>query len=151
MYIIANNVINAYTLETTEKERHIYQQLSKIRAQLPGIRDSEVTRLLEGVCEYTPELINRIRESQPKNLLSSLTVIEKWIDIAVDQGLSQYVDIQDNPSFVENPHEKLREGRDAFESLNTFLLNSIRTVKRGDVIAFNVAMDLLESTRFDIV
>lgn len=149
-FMIVNNIVDAYTMEIALKLQTVDERVDNVQAQIDKIDDSEFRILLRQICEHTNDLIMRTRENQPNSLSSVLTVLSNWL-VTIDNGLKQYVDVQNNPVYHDNPIERLTKARQAFESFDSFLINSIRSLEKGDNVAFDVAVQMLDASRFSIV
>ena len=86
-WLIANNVVDAYTLDAVDDAQNVYRLLTKIRATQGQIQDKSLTSVLANICKHTEDLILYTKRKQPNNLLSCCTVLEKWLDMIVNATL----------------------------------------------------------------
>jgi hypothetical protein len=150
VYVLTRNIVDAYTLQVAPKEEAVYGLLHEIEANLKQIQNRNTVAVLQRICKHSRDLVIRTRKSQPANLLSAVTVLENWLKMVRDLD-QQYVDVQDHPEYQDNPEGRMTKANTALESFDLFLLNSIKTIEKGDQVQFDVATSMLDSTKFNIV
>ena len=150
VYVIANNIADAYALEVSIKGRALYDQISRVRDFVKQVRGRDIAENLNGICAHAADLVARTRKQQPDKLLSVTSGLLDWFQTLLT-ALDQYVDVQDHPGYHNEPAKKLAQGIQAFASFDKFLVNSIKTLEQGDNLDFEVAAKMLDATRFSII
>lgn len=159
-FMIFNNVVDAYSLESAEEAQGLYRTIKKIRASAHQISTQStktyqtqaqvVAGALTAVCDHTTVLVQRVAKYQPSNLLSSITVSEKMLDILVE-GLDDLADTMEHPEFAQEPDAQITRAANAFRTYDGNIVKSIQTIKRGNTSSFEAAMQMLEATQFNSV
>ncbi|MBA3945092.1 MAG: hypothetical protein H0X37_11085 [Herpetosiphonaceae bacterium] len=138
---------DVYSAEAELKVRAVLKQLSEIRRHAATIVAPQTKQLIEQECADTEVLITRIRERNSNALLSTATILQGHIANLV-VVIDQYVDIQQHPRYFDAPDEKLRQGEAAIAGFADFLVKSIKLVERGDTLGYDVALKMLEATKY---
>jgi hypothetical protein len=149
-YIFANNIVDTYTFEVARNEPGIYRNLRIIQSKIGNIKDRAVVQTLSDICKNTPALLDRTKKNQPNDMLSAVTMINQWLE-TLTGTLDQYIDVQDNPNFHESPGVRLEKAKNAFIGVNAMFLNSIRLLEKGENVKFDVALKMMDASRYQIV
>jgi hypothetical protein len=151
VWLIANNVVDAYSLAAADDAQNVYRLIARIRQAQRQIQDRSLASALGDICKHTTDLVAYTRQKQPNNLLSCCTVLEKWLDMIVNTTLSQVLDLQAHPEYHKDSATSLAKAQQGFDGFNAFLLNSIKTITDGDNMEFENAAKMLDASRFIFV
>lgn len=149
-WLLASNVVDAYTLDAADIRTQVFATLRSIRTEVRKVKHQPTVLLVQKLCSDCEALIERTRVKQPNNYLSTVQILEKLLPKVLDPGLSEYLDAQDNPQFNDNPDGEMRSARSAFTTFDDFLIRSIKTIEKGHNVDFDVAMSILESTKHNL-
>lgn len=149
-YAFVRNIVDAYTLQVAAKQEVVNGLLLQLEGYYKLIHSNMAVDKLRQIDIHAVDLIKRTGESQPNNLLSALTVLENWLRLVLTLN-KQYVDVEQHPEYQDNPEARLTKADQALASFDLFLLNSIKTIEKGDSVQFDVATSMLDSTKFNIV
>ena len=150
-WLIANNVVDAYTLDAADDAQNVYRLVAQIRSQQAQIQDKSLKSDLANICKHTEDLVSYTKRKQPTNLLSCCTVLEKWLDMIVNTTLVQVLDIQARPEYHKDAAASLAKAKTGFEGFDTFLVNSIQTIADGSNMEFENAAKMLDAARYNVV
>ncbi|MFZ1042847.1 MAG: hypothetical protein WCA79_15250 [Anaerolineales bacterium] len=151
VWLVANNVVDAYTLDAADDAQNVYRLLDQIRARQGQIRDGSLKVALAKICKHSEDLITYTKQKQPNNLLSCCTVLEKWLELIVNTTLVQVVDIQARPEYHKDAASSLANAQKGFEGFDTFLINSIQTIADGSNMEFENAAKILDASRYNVI
>jgi hypothetical protein len=119
--------------------------LKVIMGLRPQIRDDELVTTIETACNDTNQYFRR--SSDPKMRDEDITVFSRHLK-SVRSVLTQYIDIQNNGRYYDNPDELIQQGRDAIAGFATFVEQSIRRGRRSELTEFKVDTDILSAQRY---
>lgn len=92
------------------------------------------------VAAQVPELLARTRAESPTSLYSSASVLHGHLTSLLGV-VTQFADIERNPSFYRNAPELLHEGGEAVRRFRDFTLESIRLVNAGGIAEYRANLD----------
>jgi predicted PurR-regulated permease PerM len=139
--------LDAYAVETQQKMQEALAKLAALRAYIPQIHDQETAHLLGQVCDDVEKLFERIRTNNANSLLSSAVIMSGHLT-SLQWVFDQYIDIQQNPRYFDNPAEKFQKGGEALRSFDQYVMNSIRLLETGQNAQFEVAIKQLEASQY---
>lgn len=138
---------DAYTLQAEQKAQAVLQQLQQLRRIAHSVRNRKAYTSLQHICNDTDELLRRIRQRHPSDLLSAATTLDGYITSMVPL-VETYIDIYANKRYYENPDQKLQEIQDGFASFEGYLVNSIRLITQGQHLVLDVDLKMLEAAQY---
>ena len=151
VWLVANNVVDAYTLDAADDAQNVYRLVAEIRARQGQIRDGTMKTALASICKHTEDLVAYTQRKQPSNLLSCCVVLKKWLELIVNTTLVQVLDIQSRPEYHKDAQASLANAQKGFDGFDTFLVNSIQTIADGSNMEFENAAKLLDASRYNVV
>lgn len=151
VWLIANNVVDAYSLDAADDAQNVYRLITRIRREQRQIKDKALSAEVGNICKHAEDLISYTQQKQPNNLLSCCTVLGKWLDMIANTTLSQVLDIQAHPEYHKDSASSLAKAKQGFEGFDTFLLNSIQTMADGGNMEFENAAKMLDASRYNVV
>ena len=151
VWLVANNVVDAYTLDAADDAQTVYRLVSKIRSRQGQIQDGSIKTALANICKHTEDLVAYTQRKQPSNLLSCCVVLRKWLELIVNTTLVQVLDIQARPEYHKDAQASLANAKKGFDGFDTFLVNSIQTIADGSNMEFENAAKMLDASRYNVV
>lgn len=151
VWLLANNVVDAYTLDAADDAQAVYRLVAQIRSQQGQIKDASLKARLTSICKHTEDLVAYTQRKQPSNLLSCCTVLKKWLELIVNTTLVQVLDIQARPEYHKDAQTSLANAQKGFDGFDTFLVNSIQTIADGSNMEFENAAKMLDASRYNVV
>lgn len=150
-WLVANNVVDAYTLDAADDVQNVYHLVAQIRSKQGQIQDGSMKSALSDICKHSEDLVAYTKRKQPNNLLSCCTVLEKWLELILNTTLVQILDIQARPEYHKDAPSSLETAQKGFDGFNTFLVNSIQTIADGSNMEFENAAKMLDASRYNVV
>ncbi|MGC1378475.1 MAG: hypothetical protein WA821_19745 [Anaerolineales bacterium] len=150
-WLVANNVVDAYTLDAADDVQNVYRLVAQIRATQGQIQDKALKAVLANICKHTQDLVAYTKRKQPSNLLSCCVVLKKWLELIVNTTLVQIQDIQARPEYHKDAQASLANAQKGFDGFDTFLVNSIKTIADGSNMEFENAAKMLDASRYNVV
>jgi hypothetical protein len=129
-----------YAEDAERKMADVLRAVRDIRRQARGVASPIAKRLLKQACDQVPELLARVKAHSPDSLYSSASQIGAHLT-SLNGVLTQYLDIQRNPTFYSEPAALLRGGEAAFQRFAEFTLESLRLVNAGDIAQYQVNLE----------
>ena len=151
VWLVANNVVDAYTLDAADDAQAVYRLVAEIRAKQGQVQDATLKTALVSICKHTEDLVSYTRRKQPSNLLSCCVVLKKWLELIVNTTLVQVLDIQARPEYHKDAQTSLANAQKGFDGFDTFLVNSIQTIADGSNMEFENAAKMLDASRYNVV
>ena len=151
VWLVANNVVDAYTLDAADDAQTVYRLVSQIRSRQGQIQDGSIKTALANICKHTEDLVAYTQRKQPSNLLSCCVVLRKWLELIVNTTLVQVLDIQARPEYHKDAQASLANAKKGFDGFDTFLVNSIQTIADGSNMEFENAAKMLDASRYNVV
>jgi hypothetical protein len=151
VWLVANNVVDVYTLDAADDAQAVYRLVAQIRSQQGQIKDASLKAGLANICKHTEDLVAYTQRKQPSNLLSCCTVLKKWLELIVNTTLVQVLDIQARPEYHKDAQGSLATAQKGFDGFDTFLVNSIQTIADGSNMEFENAAKMLDASLYNVV
>jgi len=151
VWLVANNVVDAYTLDAADDAQAVYRLVAEIRAKQGQVQDATLKAALASICKHTEDLISYTQRKQPSNLLSCCVVLKKWLELIVNTTLVQVLDIQARPEYHKGAQTSIANAQKGFDGFDTFLVNSIQTIADGSNMEFENAAKMLDASRYNVV
>ena len=129
-----------YEADADRKVEEALRVLREIRKQIKDVQSPSVRNLLQQSCDYVPELLARVKKSSPNGLYSSASQIGAHVS-SLSGVLTQYLDIQRNPTFYSNPAALMHGGETAFQRFTEFTVDSLRLVNSGDIAQYQANLE----------
>lgn len=128
----------------------VREELEKIYSLRNKIQSPFVRQKIEDICRDTERFFDTSRGS------SSRDTQQESAEFADPLGkiravIEKYVDAQDGSSerrYFDDPDEVLRLGESAVDSFAEHVLNSVRTMKAGEMTRFRVDTKVLEAAKY---
>lgn len=139
--------LDSYALQAEQKVRAVLKHVQKLRELLQHVKNPQTSALLIHICNDVEELLRRVRDNSPTSLLSSATALDGYITRMVPL-VEKYLDIDTNRRYYEQPNQKLQEIQAGFSSFDTYLVNSIQLITKGQDLVLDVDLRMLEATQY---
>lgn len=110
-----------------------------VRAARP-IGSARLRDDIDQIRRQVPELLRRTREESPNSLYSSASSLNGHLTSLLGV-VTQYADIERNPSFYPQADVLLREGAEAVHRFRDFTLDSIRLINAGGIAEYRANLD----------
>jgi 5-bromo-4-chloroindolyl phosphate hydrolysis protein len=129
-----------YAADAENKMDDALRTVREIRRSLRDVSSPTARHLLQQACDQVPELLARVKARSPNSLYSSASQLGVHLT-SLSGVLTQYLDIQKNPSFYTNPAALLSGGEAAFDRFAQFTLDSLRLVNSGDIAQYQANLE----------
>ncbi|NUR31566.1 MAG: hypothetical protein HOV83_37970 [Catenulispora sp.] len=126
---------DAYAADADEKVDEVLKVIRDIRRQAKDVASPIAKHQLQQSCDYVPELLNRVKQRSPNSLYSNASQLGAHLT-SLSGALTQYLDIQRNPAFYNDPAALLKGGEEAFGRFAEFTVDSLRLVNSGDLAQY---------------
>jgi hypothetical protein len=115
--------------------------LHVIMEQRPAINNDELSSIVKTACEDTEQYFQR--SGNPEDSDEFVHHLQ-----SVRSILKQYIDIQNNQRYYDNPQALMKQGLEAIKGFASFVQDSIRRGRRADLTNFKVDTDILSAQRY---
>lgn len=149
-WLVASNVVDAYTLDAADNIGDVNRLLDQIHTAALQIVEPAISTKLNKICKDTVSLVMYTRKRQPDNLLSCATVLEEWLKIVLATA-QDCVDVGAHSEYYKNPQAKYASALKGFEGFDQFLINSIQMIADGHNVSFENNAKMLDATRHNLV
>jgi hypothetical protein len=129
-----------YEADADRKVEEALRVVREIRKQIMNVASPSARHLLQQSCDYVPELLQRVKTRSPNSLYSSASQIGAHVT-SLSGVLTQYLDIQRNPTFYTNPAALIQGGETAFQRFAEFTVDSLRLVNSGDIAQYQANLE----------
>lgn len=129
-----------YEADADRKVDEALRVVREIKRQIKDVASPSARNLLQQSCEYVPELLQRVKLRSPNSLFSSASQIGAHVT-SLSGVLTQYLDIQRNPTFYTNPAALIQGGETAFQRFAEFTVDSLRLVNSGDIAQYQANLE----------
>jgi hypothetical protein len=129
-----------YVADADRKVEDTLRIVRDIRKRLTEVKSPAVRHQLQQSCDYVPELLARVKKNSPNSLYSSASQIGAHVS-SLAGVLTQYLDIQRNPTFYTNPAALMHGGETAFQRFTEFTVDSLRLVNSGDIAQYQANLE----------
>ncbi|MCP2322786.1 hypothetical protein HDA40_001293 [Hamadaea flava] len=129
-----------YAADAEKKMEEALRTIREIRRGLKDVASPTAKHLLQQACEQVPELLARVKARSPNSLYSSASQLGAHLT-SLSGVLTQYLDIQRNPSFYTDPAALMSGGEAAFDRFAQFTLDSLRLVNSGDIAQYQANLE----------
>lgn len=138
---------DTYTPGAARRKNEVLDQVRAIEGYESDIQDSNVRRLLTSICDNVRTLLERVEESSPTTLLSIAGNLKANL-ANLEAVIKQYIDIEQNPKYHDEPVRQLHEYQGALRSLDEQLLSHIRKVESGETLEVGIAAKMLQAAQY---
>ena len=125
----------------------VRELLVKLKELIPQINDPSVTGKLRNIIRDTEEFFRRSVAAAGPDSSKETDGFHQKLDEAVKM-LENYVDIQDNSRYYEDPDALLASGADAIDGLATGVLTAVRRKNVDQLLQYQVSSDILSAQRY---
>ncbi|MFC7240942.1 hypothetical protein ACFQO7_00485 [Catellatospora aurea] len=124
-----------YGADADRKADEVVRAAKEIRKLSRDVASPSVKHLLQQAAEFVPELLDRVRATSPNSLYSSASQLGAHLQSLLGV-VRQYLDIQRNPAFYDDPAALLAGGEQAVQRFTEFTIDSLRLVNQGDLAQY---------------
>ncbi|GIF90798.1 hypothetical protein Cch02nite_42420 [Catellatospora chokoriensis] len=124
-----------YGADADRKADEVVRAAKEIRKLSRDVASPSVKHLLQQAAEFVPELLERVRATSPNSLYSSASQLGAHLQ-SLHGVVRQYLDIQRNPTFYDDPAALLAGGEQAVQRFTEFTIDSLRLVNQGDLAQY---------------
>jgi hypothetical protein len=124
-----------YDDDAGRKADEVRQAVKELRKLSRDVASPSVKHSLQQSAEYVPELLDRIQATSPNSLFSSASQLGAHVQSLLGV-VRQYLDIQRNPAFYDDPAALLAGGEQAVQRFTEFTIDSLRLVNQGDLAQY---------------
>jgi hypothetical protein len=125
----------------------IRDELRSILDKRPAINDRDLRDTITQLVHDTEEVFRRLERNSPDQVNTSVVAFEQHLQSLI-RVLDQYVDVQNNPRYFENPQKALQDGREAVAGFATYVLRSAQRAGRQQLTGFTVDTKILSAQRY---
>lgn len=129
-----------YEADADRKVEEALRAIREIRKQIKSVQSPSARNLLQQSCDYVPELLDRVKKRSPNSLYSSASQMSAHVT-SLAGVVTQYLDIQRNPTFYTNPAALMHGGETAFQRFAEFTVDSLRLVNSGDIAQYQANLE----------
>lgn len=124
-----------YGADADRKVDEVVRAAKEVRKLSRDVASPSVKHLLQQAAEFVPELLDRVRATSPNSLYSSASQLGAHLQSLLGV-VRQYLDIQRNPTFYDDPAALLAGGEQAVQRFTEFTIDSLRLVNQGDLAQY---------------
>jgi hypothetical protein len=124
-----------YGADADRKADEVARTVREIRKLSRDVASPTVRHLLQQSADHVPELLNRVRATSPNSLYSSASQLGAHLQSLLGV-VRQYLDIQRNPAFYDDPAALLAGGEQAVQRFTEFTIDSLRLVNQGELAQY---------------
>jgi hypothetical protein len=125
-----------------DKVRDILRDIMERRAE---VNDGELGSIIEQACQDTEQYFRR--NSDPSKRDEDTTTFVNHLK-GVRNVLVQYLDIQNNRRYYDDPEGLMQQGYDAIDGFAAFVLQSNKRGRRDELTEFRVDTQILSAQRY---
>jgi hypothetical protein len=129
-----------YEADAEKKMEAALKVVREIRRNSRDVASPTAKHLLQQACDYVPELLDRVKARSPNSLYSSASQLGAHLT-SLSGVLTQYLDIQRNPTFYTDPAALLSGGEAAFGRFAEFTIDSLRLVNAGELAQYQANLE----------
>lgn len=124
-----------YSDDAERKADQVLRTVKELRRLSRDVAAPSAKHQLQLACDYVPELLTRVRASAPNAVYSHASQLGAYLT-SLTGVVTQYLDIQRNPTFYPDPATLLRGGEAAFERFTEFAVDSLRLINAGELAQY---------------
>ncbi|MDI1465845.1 hypothetical protein QEZ54_33220 [Catellatospora sp. KI3] len=124
-----------YADDADAKVEAAVETARRLRKLSKDVHSPTVRHLLQQSADHVPELLTRVKATAPTTLFSSASALGAHLQSLLGV-VTQYLDIQRNPTFYHDPAALLAGGEAAVQRFTDFTIDSLRLVNQGDLAQY---------------
>jgi hypothetical protein len=126
----------------------LQDELRDILARRSKIQDPALRETITQMVRDTEVVFRRLRaNATPVTVETTSASFEGYLQ-SVLSVLDQYIDVQENTRYYDNPQGALADGRDAINGFAEYVLNSAKRAGRQDLTQFRVNTKILSAQKY---
>ncbi|QQG42162.1 MAG: hypothetical protein HYV90_02500 [Candidatus Woesebacteria bacterium] len=150
VWLMASQVVDAYTLDAADNIGDVNNQLKRLRGYAMEIKDPAVKAILGKISKDTVALVKFTRRHQPSSLLSCATVLEAWFEMII-KNAAKCAEVGQETDYFKNQSAIYKTALKGFEGFDQFLINSINLITAGSDPEFEANSKMLDASRFNLI